>query len=78
MQSTFRVALIEAKKQWIKDGIPSPVFNGFAQAVCSAAHHEPLNPTYVLECTKTWQVMEDQRTLGSEDILRGFHHVNWV
>jgi hypothetical protein len=78
MQNTFHSALVAAKKQWIKDGIMTPVFNGLAQAGCTVAHHEPLDPTYTLDCTETWQEYADQRTLGSEAILCGFHHVNWV
>lgn len=40
------------ERMLIKDGITTPVFNGFAQAVCTAVHHDPLDPTYVLDAPK--------------------------
>ena len=78
MQDTFRSSLATAMKQWIQDGITTPVFTGFARAICTVAHHDPANASYDLKCPKTWETMEDQRTLGSEAILRGLLHVNWV
>lgn len=78
MQKAFKEAIATAKSTLVKDGIPSDVYDGFIAMICKAAHHDHPDGTYQRPMEEMQQMMDIQDTLGTQAILRGFHHKKWV
>jgi hypothetical protein len=64
------------EKTFYKVGMATPVYLGFLYALCKVAHL-PRKP-YALHCPHTLRAIERQESLGSDALLRGFHHVEWA
>ena len=78
MQQAFKEAVATAKSTLVKDGIPSDIYTGFIGALCSAAHQEHPDGSYTGPSEEKQRVLDTQETLGSQAILKGFHHKHWV
>jgi hypothetical protein len=70
-------AIASFQSKLVKDGLTTPTYTAIVNMVCQAAHRPPLS-TYNIKCEHTLQCIEAQHTLGTEAILRGFHHVDWL
>jgi ribonuclease HI len=70
-------AIASFQSKLVKDGLTTPTYTAIVNMVCQAAHRPPLS-MYNIECEHTLQCIEAQHTLGTEAILRGFHHVDWL
>ena len=76
MRETLRQGIQDMEKTFYKVGMASPVYLGFLDAICKVAHL-PRKP-YALHCPHTLRAIERQESLGSDALLRGFHHVEWA
>ena len=75
MQNTLHTAIADANTTLVKQGITTPVYTAFINMICQAMKQDPLS-SYEIKCDATLEYIEAQRTLGTEAILRGFHHVD--
>jgi hypothetical protein len=76
MRETLRQGIQDMERKLYKVGMASPVYLGFIDAICKLAHL-PRKP-YALHCSHTLRAIERQESLGSDALLRGFHHVEWA
>jgi hypothetical protein len=77
MQQAFTSAITAAKTRLVKDGVPSPIYNAYVDAMCTAAHHP--HPDIRYEPTEdVHEMLGKQELLGQESILKGFHHTDWA
>ncbi|KAL7506400.1 hypothetical protein ACHAXN_003681 [Cyclotella atomus] len=70
--------LYHFKTKLVKEGVPSEIYNGYVEAMCSAAHQPHPDILYERMSEQATQVLEMQEGLGTTAILRGFHHSDWV
>ena len=77
MQDTLRTSISTLTTKLVKEGLTTPVYTAFINAVKKSTEQEILHDNdhgdeRVTTCT------EAQATLGQEAILRGFHHIDWL
>jgi hypothetical protein len=77
MTNEFNEAIKTIKSTLVKDGIPSDVYNAYIHALCSAARREQ-HPDNTYTGPKSNEILEQQSTLGSISVLRGFLHKEWT
>jgi hypothetical protein len=79
MTNAFNEAIRTIKSQLVKDGIPSDVYNAYIYALCKAARRDHPDKTYTgPNSNEIHQILEQQSTLGSISVLRGFIHREWT
>jgi hypothetical protein len=79
MTNAFNEAIRTIKSKLVKDGIPSDVYNAYINALCKAARREHPDKTYTgPNSNEIFQILEQQSTLGSISVLRGFIHREWT
>lgn len=76
--NAFVDAITTVKTKLVKEGVPSEIYNGYVEAMCSAAHQPHPDILYERMSEQATQVLETQEGLGTTAILRGFHHSDWV
>eukprot|EP00970_Alexandrium_tamarense_P014567 scaffold4197_cov152-Alexandrium_tamarense.AAC.1 len=72
MRETLRQGIQDMERTLYKVGMASPVYLGFIDAICKIVQL-PRKP-YALHCSHTLRAIERQESLGSDALLRGFHH----
>ena len=76
MSASFREAIGQAKSEMVASGIPSPIYNAYVDALCTAAQRDHPDRSYCpTESTK--RVLEKQASLGATVILKGIQHNTW-
>jgi hypothetical protein len=79
MTNAFNDAIKIIKSTLVKDGISSDVYNAYIHALCSAARRNHPDSTYTSpKSNEIYEILEQQSTLGSISVLRGFLHKEWT
>ena len=78
MQETFVEAIAAVKTKLVKEGVPSEIYNGYVEAMCTAAHQPHPDISYETSSEQATKVIEAQESLGTTAILKGFHHSAWA
>jgi hypothetical protein len=77
MQETLHNSLTITQSKLVKEGIISPIYTAFINGICEAANKQPIS-TYEIEDEDVLNCINLQEMLGTESLLRGFHHIDWL
>ena len=77
MQQMLQDSIASLNTRLVKEGLTTPVYTAFINSICKAVQQPPLS-TYEIEDNDALACIESQDTLGTESILRGFHHIDWL
>jgi hypothetical protein len=77
MQETLKDNLASTNTKLVKEGLASPVYTAFINCICKAVQQPPLS-TFEIDDEDTLRCINSQNTLGTESILQGFHHIDWL
>jgi hypothetical protein len=77
MQETLKDSLASTNTRLVKEGLALPVYTAFINCICKAVQQPPIS-TYEIEDEEALCCIDSQNTIGTESILRGFHHINWL
>jgi hypothetical protein len=78
MQQTLCERIAAANTKLLKEGLTTPVYTAFINSICEAVQHPPLSTYEIKDDEDVLRCMEAQEMLGTEAILRGFHHIDWL
>jgi hypothetical protein len=78
MQDSFVDAITTVKTTLVKEGVPSEIYNGYVEAMCTVTHQPHPDILYERSSEQATQVLKMQEGLNTTATLRGFHHSAWA